>query len=179
MAEKLSVSAAASIAHALDHREVVIEREGVSDRSTSGFALLLMDEGIEGESPPMALLERLAFHLPLDNVPMSCTDKFRVTESDVSTARHLLPSITVSEEGLSALNAAALEAGVNSIRALHFCCRAASAHAALAGRGTVQETDLAIACRLVLGPRAAIEMPEEEADQDSSPPVPDDDPQEA
>ena len=94
--------------------------------------------------------------------------------ADIEGARDLLPRVEAAPEAIEALCAAAAALGVGSGRAPLLALRVARAAAALAGRLEVAPEDVALAARLVLGPRAT-QLPavdEPEAEDDASQPEP-------
>ncbi len=92
----------------------------------------------------------------------------------IEMAREQLPRVAIQDEQIEALSRAALTLGVEGNRADVFTIRAALASAALAGRSDVAESDLELAVKLVLVPRAtrtpeAAEAEQQEAEQTPSP----------
>ena len=96
-------------------------------------------------------------------------------------ARGRLSQVSIDDETVQALCAAALALGIDSLRASVFAVRVARAAAALAGSLTVEEEHTAVAARLVLAPRATrlppAAAPENEAqdtpaETEDSPPEP-------
>ncbi|QIK38041.1 magnesium chelatase subunit D [Caldichromatium japonicum] len=172
MAERIAPGTVARINLAFDAGEVVLERDGLAMRTPSHFAVVALDEGIgddEGLSP--ALLDRLAFHLDLTAIPYDDAVSCDYDLEDIQAARALLSSVTISDGQIEALCGIALALGIPSLRASIFACHAARAHAALNGRTTVTEEDLAVAGRLVLAPRAT-QLPPMEPPPDAEPPLP-------
>lgn len=172
MAERLSQGSAARLAAALDSGEVAVERDGLAARLPARIGLVLLDEGIDDEAPPGALLERVAIHLDLDAVAIAdCADG----EADmraVAAARGVFATVAAGEGDIRALVETAAVLGVPSLRAPMAALRAARAAAALAGRTTPAAEDLVTAARLVLAPRATVVPPgpSEEADAPPEPP---------
>ncbi len=176
MAERMTRDRAAHLASALDTREVVIEREGLSGRLPARVGVVAFDEGIDGEEAvPPALVERLAMIVDLRAPPgdgdraghTSAVDDLRtaidapprtIIDDTVTrradAARGRLPAIRCSDELLRALVQAADALGVGSMRAAWFAARIACVAAAWAGRETPDTDDAALAVRLVLAPRA-------------------------
>jgi magnesium chelatase subunit D len=76
------------------------------------------------------------------------------TAQEVLKARQRLSQVTIDDEAVQALCAAALALGIDSLRASVFAVRVARAAAALAGSNTVEEEHTGVAARLVLAPRA-------------------------
>lgn len=168
MAERLGEGLAARIAGAMDTGQVVAAREGMTLSADARFAVIAFDEGRDGDDAvPAALSERLAFRLDLSNVrPRTLPPLERVTPGPVEPA---------ADDVIEALAVAAAALGIASIRAPIFALRAARASAALAGRSVIEEADVALAARLVLGPRATRLPPVDEAppaEEDAPPPPP-------
>jgi magnesium chelatase subunit D len=147
-AERLSADKAALLAAALD--------EGPSH-----FAILALDEGIDDEATPTILSERLAFRIP--------SSEEVIDPIDLTTARALLPHVTVPDHVTEGLCQTALALGIPSIRPAVMALRAARASAALAGRRNVSEEDARIAAALILAPRAR-RFPAAEEEPEAPPP---------
>ena len=168
MAERLSAGVAARLSAVIDTQEVTLERDGLALRRPARVGVVALDEGAsDDEQMPAALLDRLAFRLILDGGP-EADDALDWQAGDVAEARALLPRVSVSDEVVRALCAAALALGVASLRAPLLALRAARAAAALAGLDEVCEEHVALAARLVLAPRATQvpAAPPDEADKD-------------
>ncbi len=153
MAERAPAGLAARLAAALD----------------TGATLLALDEGAADEerTPPL-LLERLAFHLDLSAIGARELDETPSDPDRMAAARLHLPTVQADGDIVQALCATAAALGVASVRAPLFALRAARAAAALAGRDVVTTEDAALACRLVLAPRAT-RMPVQEQPPDVPP----------
>jgi magnesium chelatase subunit D len=154
MAERLSQRTAACLAAAADRGEVIVEREGITERRATRFGIVALDEGIDDERPPPAMLDRLAIHINLRGMRSAEEPVSLVADVDVATARSRLLSVKVDDEALGALCEASLALGISSLRAPLLALRVARASAALAGRETLSAEDVGAAARLVLAPRA-------------------------
>jgi magnesium chelatase subunit D len=180
MAERLSAEAVGLLTQVMDTRTVRTERDGVSAVRPAACALLLLDEA-EPDEPSVAasLADRVAFDL---RMPAGAADPVADAPSaaTVAAARARLPQVTVPDEAVVALVAAAASLGVDSLRAAGFAVRAARAHAAVAGRDVADGEDLAAAAALVLGPRATrLPQPPEDAPAPPDPPPPSSGPEDA
>ncbi|WP_426027636.1 magnesium chelatase subunit D [Brevundimonas sp. TWP2-3-4b2] len=160
MSERLPVSLAARIGAVLDDGAVAIQREGFAERITTRFRFVALDEGVEeDEQPPVALLERLAFLLDLEPVSVRDAAPISATPSDIAAAQATLDRARPPEtRDIEALCAAAQALGVESLRAPWLALRTAQALASLEGRDTIEESDLSMAARLVLSPRATRDL---------------------
>lgn len=118
-------------------------------------AVVALDEGRDDDPPPPAVLtERLGLSAGVDRVGLGDLAAAGPEPDAVAAARRALPAVAIEDAAIEALAEAALALGVGGLRPLMFACGAARASAALAGRTTVAEADLALAARLALGPRA-------------------------
>ena len=155
MAERLSAATAARLGAVLDQGEVAIERDGFALRAPARFGVIALDEGIaDGERPPGALLDRLAFHVDLSQVSAQNLVEWSGEKEMIAVARAKLADVVVSAAVLEALCGVAFALGIHSLRAGRFALCAARAAAALDGRDEVSDVDAALAARLVLASRA-------------------------
>lgn len=156
-AERLSAGMAARIAMAVDRKCVSIEREGLGREMPARFAVVLVDESSEpDEAPPAALLDRAAFAIDLAGISYRDTDACPFDPEEIESARKLLAGIASSDQDIHALVETADALGIKSQRAPMLALNAARASAALDGRRKVEESDLVLATRLVLAPRATM-----------------------
>ena len=154
MAERLPLNTAARLAAVLDTQEVALQRDGLALKLPARLGVVALDEGMaDDEQVPAALLDRLAFLVGLEKAEPD-DEGADWQAQDIALARDLLPRISVSDEIVQALCAAALALGVYSLRASIFALRAARCAAALDGLLEVNEAHTALAARLVLAPRA-------------------------
>ena len=154
MAERMTASAAARFGSVLDTRSVWLQRDGLDSVYTSRLAMVALDEGAsDDEHMPASLADRLAFRL-LMGERADDEEGPQWTAQEVLAARARLAQVHLPPDEASALCAAALALGIDSLRASVFAARAARAAAALAGCDSVEEEHTAVAARLVLAPRA-------------------------
>lgn len=169
MAERLSLHTASLLSTAQESGQVRIARDGVSLTLDSHVGIVALDEGMsDDERIPASLLDRMGFLLDFDGLGVHVRLRPAFTRAQIETARRLLPSVRASGEIIQALCATAVALGIGSLRAPYLALRAACASAALEGRSTVQEADVARAARLVLSPRA-LAMPTQPSDPADEP----------
>ncbi|HQT66896.1 MAG: hypothetical protein B7Z78_01275 [Rhodospirillales bacterium 20-60-12] len=162
MAERLDRGRAARIANIMDQQPCP--------------AMILLDEGLEDdEAPPAALADRLAFSLSGHALPAGGV--LWPDQLDIAAATECLPAVALSDAGLDRLCRLASMFGIYSLRPSILAARAAHARAAFDGRLEVDETDIDLAVRLVLVPRATI-IPASEpvSDEPDQPDQPEDQP---
>jgi magnesium chelatase subunit D len=170
MAERLPPATAVHITAAMDARETIVERDGLSLRMPARFGVIALDEGLEDEIAPASLLDRLAFHLDLDEISVRDADEIFFDAQEIALARERLRSLHVDDAHVEALCMAAAALGIVSLRAPLLAIRVACASAALAGHVAVEQDDIAMAARLVLAPRALILPQAQEPAQPGQPP---------
>jgi magnesium chelatase subunit D len=161
MAERVPAGTAARLTGAMD---------------AGNLGILALDEGEDDESPPPALLDRLAFLPDLRTIGMRETAPGPWDAPAVAEARARLPDVRIADDAVEALCKTALSLGIIALRPCLLAARVARAHAALAGRQTTTLEDAAVAARLVLAPRAT--MIPQSAEQGQSEPEPSNEPQE-
>jgi magnesium chelatase subunit D len=160
MAERMSLSSAARFGSVLDTGMVALQRDGLDTSAKASLGLVALDEGAsDDEQMPAGLADRLAFRL-LMGAQDEDEDGPEWTPQEVLNARERLSQVTIDDEAVQALCAAALALGIDSLRASVFAVRVARAAAALAGSLTVEEEHTGVAARLVLAPRATRLPPE-------------------
>lgn len=177
MSERITPGAAARISMAMDRGEVALEREGLTQRCITRFGLVLLDEGIDDEKSPSALIERCAFRVRLEGITARALDEASFFTSELmAEARERLPKVHVNAKLRRALCGTALALGIWSVRASLLAVRAARVIAAIDGRNKVLEADATLAARLVLASQATQlpsppdEPPPEEPPQPPPPP---------
>lgn len=175
MAERVGAGVASQLAAVLDTQVVALERDGLTQRRPARVALVALDEGDgDEEQMPATLLDRLAFHLPLQAAESDDDAPVDWTRAEIAEARARLAQVVVPEDMVQALCAASLVWGVHSMRAPLLALRVARAAAALSGMDEVEEVHASLAARLVLAPRAtrvpAPPAEETEQPEDTTPP---------
>ena len=154
MAERMSLSSAARFGSVLDTGMVALQRDGLDTSAKASLGLVALDEGAsDDEQMPAGLADRLAFRL-LMGAQDEDEEGPEWTAQEVLNARQRLSQVTIDDEAVQSLCAAALALGIDSLRASVFAVRVARAAAALAGSNTVEEEHTGVAARLVLAPRA-------------------------
>jgi magnesium chelatase subunit D len=155
MAERLSAGRAATLCQAIDRRELVLERDGLTARLPARLGVVAFDEGwSEDEAAPAALGERLGLQIDIDGLVDTLPAHDDALPGRADRARARLVHVRCGDDVLRALVEAGQALGVASVRAASFALRAACAAAAWAGRDTVVAEDAALAARMVLAPRA-------------------------
>jgi magnesium chelatase subunit D len=154
MAERLPSATTVHITAAMDARQTIVERDGLSLRMPALFGVIALDEGLEDEFAPASLRDRLAFHPDLNEISVRDADEILIDAQDIASARQRLRSLHADDEQVEALCMAAAALGIDSLRAPLLAIRVACASAALARHVAVEQDDIAIAARLVLAPRA-------------------------
>lgn len=172
MAERLSSSTTVHITAAMDQKEAIVERDGLSLRMPASFGVVALDEGLQDEAAPASLRDRLAFLLDLNEISLREADEIVIDGNQILAARERLRSLKVTEEQVDAICAASGALGIISLRAPLLALRVARASAALGGNAEVEQQDIAMAARLVLAPRALVFPQLDESEQREQPPEP-------
>ncbi|MBA3854310.1 MAG: magnesium chelatase ATPase subunit D [Gemmatimonas sp.] len=190
-AERIGASLAARLTQVLDLGHVA-QRVRVADAPTHHAArvtIVAIDEAEADEDAVHgAIADRCAFHLLLDVQPLPEL----YSRADIKAAAALLPHVdadtaseppahpTASRSTDAALRTLVHTAelyGIDSLRAVRAALRVARCCAALDGRRSTNDSDVATAAALVLGPRATrlpAPPPETSAEPEPPPPPPDD-----
>ena len=176
MAERLSSATLVHITAAMDARETIVERDGLSLRMPARFGVIALDEGLDDEFAPAALRDRLAFHVDLNGIPTGDAEEFVMDSGEVSMARERLKALKAGKGQVEAMCSAAAALGITSLRAPLLALRVACASAAFDDHITVEQDDIASAARLVLAPRALVFPDADQPEQQEQPPEPPSDP---
>jgi len=177
MAERMSAGTAGRLAAVLDAGEVRVERDGIASCWPARIAVMALDEGLESEDrPPVVLMDRLGLWIDLDEIAPRDLSPGPWDASDVILARAALRALNAADssesaEAIEALCGVADAIGIASPRPVLASIRAARAAAALEGRTSLAQDDIALAARLLLAPRATrLPPPDPRADDASEPP---------
>jgi magnesium chelatase subunit D len=163
MAERIASETAARIAATMDQRAVETERDGMKVSAPARFGVIALDEGVEDERIHPGLGDRLALHINCDSRD-DAEGEETFTQADIERARRRLRDVTLADELVERLVAAAFAFGVDSVRACVSAIHAARVNAALDGRPGATEADVALAAKLILSPRAR-RLPQQEPEQ--------------
>ncbi|WP_299031956.1 magnesium chelatase subunit D [uncultured Sulfitobacter sp.] len=147
MAERTDPYAAARLAAVLD--------------AQAGNTLIALDEGIEEETLPPALADRLAFRVDLNECALG-----DITPPPAWPQPAPLGRVRAPDDLADTLVMLAVRLCIVSLRAVGFALRAAKAHAALNGRRETTDEDVAAAVALVFAHRAT-QLPADESPQDT------------
>jgi magnesium chelatase subunit D len=165
MAERLPSATTVYVTSAIDARETIVERDGLSLRMPARFGVVALDEGLEDEFAPAALCDRLGFHLDLNDIPVRDADEIFIDAREIVSARDRLHTLKADAQQVEALCATAAALGIVSLRAPLLAIRVACTSAALAAHDAIEQEDIALAARLVLAPRALVFPPEQDPGQ--------------
>lgn len=174
MAERIASSTTTYVTTAMDSREVVVERDGLSLRLAARFGVVALDEGLEDEFVPAPLSDRLAFHIALNDFAPADAEILDIASEDILVARERLNSLTIEQAQIDAICVAASALGIVSLRAPLLAIAVARAHATLEANSTITQGDIAVAARLVLAPRAMV-LPQSDQPSEPDAPPPNDD----
>ncbi len=177
MCERATVSVRTTLCEVLDSGTLQVARDGIGITHDARVLAVLLDESVEDEVVHPALVDRVAFRLPLRDAIE--TADLATLQAAVHHARVTLADVVLDDRWMVALCETASAFGVDSLRVPLMAVRCARAHAALAGRATVEQEDAEVAARLVITPRATRlpqlheapppEPPPQEAEEQSAP----------
>ena len=161
------------LVRALDSGKVHVARDGLTHTTDAAITLIALDEGIDEEAPPAALLERLAFNIQLDPISIHGVDDTAFNSSDINRVKDQLRLCPANESIIKLLAELAASMGVHSTRSLLFSLTACRAIALLLDLPETHEEVIGSVIRLVLLPRAT-QLPQQEAPE---PPVEEQEPE--
>ena len=164
MAERISRATAARITQAMDNAQVVVERDGIRQQSSTQFGVVALDEATpEDDGLPEALCDRMAFDIDLRAISPRFIDTDMASAEEITAARERLEKIEMPEAMIDALCSVAMALGVSSLRACSLALCAVRASAAFDDNDCCTDDDAQIAASLVLAPRAT-QLPHEDDD---------------
>ncbi len=172
MAERVSRATAARITQSMDNAQVVVERDGIRQQTSTQFGVVALDEATpEDDGLPEALCDRMAFDIDLRAISPRFIDTDMASAEEITAARERLEKIEIPEAMIDALCSVAMALGVSSLRACSLALSAARASAAFDDNDCCNDDDAQIAASLVLAPRAT-QLPHEDDDTegDEAPP---------
>jgi magnesium chelatase subunit D len=165
-----------TMAERLQHRSAALIAQAIE---TEDFGTIALDESAsDDEAIANCLDENLPVILTLEGISridfeaLSLgydSDENELPIRAIDLARTSYHSVAYDENTINALCSAAIALGVNSMRAPIAALRLAKIHAALQGRGLIEEDDLSFAVRVVIAPRAT-QLPTEPQPSESSEP---------
>lgn len=171
MAERLPKEYTGHWCAALDTGAVHIARDGISQTSPAAITLIALDEGIDEESPPVALLERLGLSIHLDEISIRCVDDTHFSRAEIASAQTRLCQTGLSDEEITLLAELAASMGIHSSRTLKFAVDACKALSLLTGKPPSNEAVIHPLIRLVFLPIAAqLPTPQAEPPPPEQPP---------
>ena len=173
MAERLPKEYSGHWCAALDSGKVHVARDGLTHTTDAAITLIALDEGIDEEAPPAALLERLAFNIQLDPISIHGVDDTAFNCSDINRVKDQLRLRPANESIIKLLAELAASMGVHSTRSLLFSLTACRAIALLLDLPETHEEVIGSVIRLVLLPRAT-QLPQQETPE---PPVEEQEPE--
>jgi magnesium chelatase subunit D len=151
----------------MDNAQVVVERDGIRQQSSTHFGVVALDEATpEDDGLPEALCDRMAFDIDLRAISPRFIETLMASRAEIDAARERLEAIEMPEPMIDALCSAAMALGVSSLRACSFALFAARASAAFDANECCSEDDAQIAAALVLAPRATQLPHDDEVEQD-------------
>ena len=166
MAERVSRATAARITQSMDNAQVVVERDGIRQQTSTQFGVVALDEATpEDDGLPEALCDRMAFDIDLRAISPRFIDNTMASAEEINAARERLEAIELPEAMIDALCSAAMALGVSSLRACSFTLSAARASAAFDDNECCNDDDAQLAAALVLAPRAT-RLPQDDNDED-------------
>ncbi len=173
-AERLTARVVAAIASAMDMGSIPLQRDGISAMLDARIAVVAVDDGTDDETVARPLRERLACWIALP--PRWRGAAWPLPSRDEIVDARVRYAAVVDTDGRAAeiLTSTAMVLGIDSLRAPVQALAAARAAAALAGRLTVSDEDIALAAQVTLAPRATRLPPR--ADEPPPPPPPDEAP---
>ena len=168
MAERLPQEHLGIWCTTLDQMAVTTARDGITRRSDARLSIIALDEGIDDESTPLPLIDRLGLTIDIGMLSIRDVGDSEIEPSDVVRARERIGDITLSDKHYEAIALLADRLGIHSPRKMLQALRVARIVAAIDGKPEVDEESIQIMLRLALIPNAtqfpqSIEEPQEAA----------------
>ena len=154
MAERLPKEYSGHWCAALDSGKIHVARDGLTHTTKAAITLIALDEGIDEEAPPMALLERLALSIQLDPISIHGVDDTVFNPSDIARVKDKLRVCSANEATIKLLAELAASLGVHSTRSLIFAVTTCRVIAWLLDLPETHNDVIGSVIRLVLLPRA-------------------------
>ena len=166
MAERLPKEFSGHWCGALDRGQVIIARDGIDQISDAAITVVALDEGIDEERPPSALLERLSLSINLDEISIRSIEEPIFSAGEIETARAALHTVALDEAEITLLAELAASMGIHSSRALKFATDVCKALSLLTGEPATDDAVILPLIRLVFIPKAThIPAPQIEPDK--------------
>ena len=154
MAERLPKEYSGHWCAALDSGKIHVARDGLTHTTKAAITLIALDEGIDEEAPPMALLERLALSIQLDPISIHGVDDTVFNPSDIARVKDKLRVCSANDATIKLLAELAASLGVHSTRSLIFAVTTCRVIAWLLDLPETHNDVIGSVIRLVLLPRA-------------------------
>ena len=154
MAERLPKEYSGHWCAALDSGKIHVARDGLTHTTNAAITLIALDEGIDEEAPPTALLERLAFNIELDPISIHGVDDTVFSPSDIVRVKSQFRLRSANDATIKLLAEIAASLGVHSIRTLIFAVTTCRVIALLLDLPETHNDVIGSVIRLVLLPRA-------------------------
>lgn len=168
MAERLPKEYSGHWCAALDAGQVHVARDGLTQTADAAITVIALDEGIDEEAPPEALLERLALNIQLDTISIHGVEDTDFTHSDIRNVQEKLKTSTIADATIKLLAELAASMGVHSTRSLLFAVNTCKTLALLLALPETHQDVIAAVIRLVLLPRATqLPQPAEQEPQNA------------
>ena len=155
MAERLPRNTVHHLCVALDDGQLSIARDGIDTQTAARITLIAADEGTEEEFIHGALSDRLGITVNLQSIGIHGVEDDIFDRDQIERARARFDDMVMTEAHRVAIATLSLTLGIDSPRAALAAVQVACGAAALAGRRTVEDSDIACALRLCLIPKAA------------------------
>lgn len=174
MAERMPRNTIHHLCSALDEGLIKMARDGIEAASAARLTLIAADEGTEEETLHPALTDRLGISLDLERCSIHDVGDEQFSPQHINSAAQALKRVHLNSAQRETLVGVSLSLGIPSPRPTLAALEVARGCAALSGRESVAEEDLARAVRLSLLPLAQ-RLPEAVASQPEPPAEPESD----